>query len=79
MYFAILRSLKRQTYCIICKNCKISYCNDLPLITAPANKGQDLQVPSRPLSRGYTVVKDITFGSGVVIRHSKSGGTTSEW
>ena len=34
---------------------KNTYCNDLPPITAPANNGQDLQVPSRPLSRGYTV------------------------
>ena len=30
--------------------------NDLPPITAPANKGQNLHVPSRPLSRGSTVV-----------------------
>ena len=33
----------------------ISYHNDPPPITAPGNKGQKLQVPSRPLSRGYTV------------------------
>ena len=29
--------------------------NDLPPITAPANKGQNLQVRSRTLSCGYTV------------------------
>ena len=37
---------------------KISYHNDPPPITAPANKGQNLQVPSRPLFRGYTVLKN---------------------
>ena len=35
---------------------KISYHNYPPPITAPANKGQNLQVPSRPLSRGNTVL-----------------------
>ena len=34
---------------------KITYSDDLPQITAPANDGQDLQVPSRPLSPDYTV------------------------
>ena len=35
---------------------KLLYRNDPPPITALANKGQNLQVPSRLLSRGYTVV-----------------------
>ena len=38
------------------KNVKISYQKYPPPITAPANKGQNLQAPSRPLSRGYTVL-----------------------
>ena len=40
---------------------KVSYHNYPPPITAPANKGQDLQVPSRPLSRGYTDSSVVTL------------------
>ena len=31
------------------------YDSELPSITAPANKGEDMQVPLRPLSPDYTV------------------------
>ena len=55
MYFAILRFFENKGIIYFVKIVKISYHEYPPPITAPANKGQNLQVPSRPLSRGYTV------------------------
>ena len=55
MYSAIQRFLKdKGTYFV--KVVKILYHNHIPPISAPANIGQELQVPLRPLSRGYTVL-----------------------
>ena len=40
------------------------YFDNLPPIKVPAINGQDLQIPSRPLSRGYTVLLSFRWGSG---------------
>ena len=56
MYFSIQRFKENKSNSCFIKIVKILYHNDPPPITAPANKGQNLQVPSRPLSRGYTVL-----------------------
>ena len=53
MNFAILRFLENKGSAYFMKILKTSYHNNSPPITAPANKGQDLQVPLRPLYRGY--------------------------
>ena len=50
---------------------KITYSDDLPQITAPANDGQDLQVPSRPLSRGYTVFYIVFDDELIMFLHHK--------
>ena len=58
MDFAILEFLENKSIVIVCfvTIMKMSYRNDPAPITALAHKGQDLQVHSRPLSRGYTVL-----------------------
>ena len=56
MYFSIQRFKENKSNSCFIKIVKILYHNDPPPITAPANNGQNLQVPSRPLSRGYTVL-----------------------
>ena len=58
MNFAILRFLENKGSAYFMKILKTSYHNNSPPITAPANKGQDLQVPLGPLSWGYTVDLD---------------------
>ena len=66
MYFAFLKYCRNKGIVnFFCKNfqkiffvkiVKLSCHHDPPPITAPASKGQNLPVPSRPLSRGYTAI-----------------------
>ena len=61
VYFVNLKLLKNKGSVYFVKSIKRFNHNDPPPKTAPANKGQKLQVPSRPSSRGYTVLRIINF------------------